>query len=60
MEGIGLLTNVGLAGGDSLVVELPRNATHTVYVKSAVAFCERVADGLYALGCRFEAVVDKP
>jgi hypothetical protein len=60
MEGIGLLTNIHLQSGDALVVALPRNATHIVYVKSVVAFCDRVADGLYALGCRFEAVVDKP
>ena len=60
MEGIGVLTNVRLQSGETLVVTLPRNATQTVNVNCAVAFCDRVADGLYALGCRFTTIVDAP
>jgi len=59
MEGIGLLTAIPIKQGQQFIAMLPRNDAETVFILCDVMHCGVVADGMFALGCRYLKVLTK-
>lgn len=59
LEGIGLLSTVAIANGQPFIALLPRSDKDTILVLTQSLYCGIVADGIFALGCRFVKVLPK-
>jgi hypothetical protein len=59
LEGIGLLATVAIPNGQPFITLLPRNDRETFLVLTQSMHCAVVADGMYALGCRFVKILPK-
>lgn len=51
--GIGLMQSIPMEASEQIVVRLPRREKPPMFVLAQVAYCHRLAEGIYGIGARF-------